>query len=83
VSTFPSLTSLPAGLNTPVAGWDSSSAATNTASPALSGGDAADAFGFNGSSQAARVLSVPPASGDSAAQLQTRFLDSLFEGAHA
>ncbi|MCL1961425.1 MAG: hypothetical protein FWG56_06575 [Desulfovibrionaceae bacterium] len=63
----------------PVAAWDRSLAATSAAS----GGNAADVFGFNGSSQAARVLSVPPASGDGAAQLQARFLDSLFEGARA
>lgn|GEM_PF-3999458 len=81
MTSFPSLTSLPSGLNTSVAGWNRSSAATSTASQALNGDEAADAFGFNGSSQAARVLSVPPASGDGAAQLEARFLDSLFEGA--
>jgi hypothetical protein len=79
VSSFPSLTSLPSGLTTPVAGWTRGPAAANTASD----GDAADTFGFNTSSQAARVLSVPPPSGDSAAQLQARFLDSLFAGARA
>jgi hypothetical protein len=67
----------------PAAGWNRSSAAANPASQALNGGDAADTFGFNGSSQAARVLSVPPASGDGATQLEARFLDSLFEGARA
>jgi len=38
-------------------------------------------FGFfnNGSSQAARVLSVPPFSGDNAAQLEARFLGCLFD----
>jgi hypothetical protein len=78
VSYFPSLTLLPPGLNTLGAGW--SSAAANLASPVLSGDEAADAFGFNGSNQAARVLSVPSASGDDAAQLAARFIDSLFEG---
>jgi hypothetical protein len=44
-------------------------------------GDAADIFGFNGSTQAARVLSLPPVSGDGAAQLEARFLDCLFDRA--
>jgi len=78
VSAFLSLPSLPAGL-VPAAGWGRGQTATNTASHALGGGDAADVFGFNGSSQAARTLSVPPASGDGAAQLEARFLDCLFE----
>jgi hypothetical protein len=78
MSSFPSLTSLPPGLSAPQAGWVRGPAATNTASHA-SGGDAADIFGFNGSSQAARMLSVPSASGDGAAQLEARFLDCLFE----
>jgi hypothetical protein len=80
MSSFLPLTSLPPGLNAPAAGWDRGYAVTNTAAlePA---GDAADIFGFNGSSQAARVLSLPPGSGDSAAQLEARFLDCLFEQA--
>jgi len=78
MSSFPSLTSLPSGLSVPGAGWDRGRASTNTASHAL-GGDAADVFGFNGANQAARVLSVPSASGDGAAQLEARFLDCLFE----
>lgn len=82
MSSFSSLTSLSSGLSVPVAGWNRSPAA-NVANQALSDSDAADVFGFNGSSQAARMLSVPPASGDGAAQLQARFLDSLFEGGRA
>ena len=80
MSSFPSLTSLPPGLNVPAAGWARGHAGTNTASLAPDG-DAAGIFGFNGSSQAARVLSVPPASGDGAAQLEARFLDCLLERA--
>jgi len=78
MSSFPSLTSLPSGLNVPAADWARGYAATNTAS-LVPDGDAADLFGFNGSNQAARALSVPPASGDGAPQLEARFLDCLLD----
>ena len=79
MSAFPPLSTLPAGLHG-VVGWDG-------ARPAAAGarggaqGDAAQAFGFTGNDQAARVLSVPPGRGDSAAQLESRFLSCLFERA--
>jgi hypothetical protein len=46
--------------------------------PALDGAESATLFGFMGSYNEARVLSVPPASGDNPAQLQARFVDCLF-----
>jgi hypothetical protein len=46
--------------------------------PALGGTDSASLFGFTGAHSEARVLSVPPTSGDSPAQLQARFVDCLF-----
>ena len=74
MSSFPPLSTLPSGLQAPAAaGW---------ARPAQGGGsgaDAAEVFGFNGTQDAARVLSVPPSRGESAAQLEARFLGCLFE----
>lgn len=78
MSPFPSLSSLPPGLNVPATGWDRARPAGDAGAGAP-GGDAAQVFGFTGASQAARVLSVPPASGDNAAQLEARFLGCLFE----
>ena len=46
---------------------------------AASSGDAAQQFGFVGDRQAARLLTVPPASGDNAAHLEARFLNCLFQ----
>ncbi len=80
MSTFPPLSSLPPGLHVPAAGWDRARLAGDAGGRAP-GGDAAQVFGFNGPSQAARVLSVPPSSGDGAAQLEARFLACLFERA--
>jgi len=41
--------------------------------------DAAARFGFHAEAGAARVLSVPPSSGESVAQMQARFVACLFE----
>jgi hypothetical protein len=49
--------------------------------PALDLSDSANLFGFTGTGSEARVLSVPLSSGDSAAQLQARFIDCLFSRA--
>lgn len=76
MSSFAPLTSLPTGLATPAAGWDRARPASG--GPA-STGDAAQQFGFVGDRQAARLLTVPPASGDNAAQLEARFLNCLFQ----
>lgn len=76
MSSFPPLSSLPPGLHAPSGGWD-------RARPASDGtagtGDAAQQFGFLGDQQAARLLTVPPSSGQGAAQLQARFLGCLFQ----
>ena len=76
MSSFPPLSSLPPGLHVPAAGWDRARPASDGAAAA---GDAAQLFGFVGDRQAARLLTVPPASGDNAAQLEARFLDCLFQ----
>lgn len=78
MSTFPSLSSLPPGLHAPAAGWDRARPASDGGTPAS---DAAQLFGFVGDHQAARLLGVPPASGDGAAQLEARFLACLFQRA--
>jgi len=44
----------------------------------LDNGDTARLFGYTGSDAVARTLSVPPFSGDTPAQLQSRFIDCLF-----
>jgi hypothetical protein len=49
-----------------------------TSLPAMGGTDSASLFGFTGSHNEARVLSVPSSSGDSPVQLQARFIDCLF-----
>ena len=46
--------------------------------PAMGGADSASLFGFTGSHGEARVLSVPPPSGEGAGPLQARFIDCLF-----
>ena len=51
---------------------------TDVLRPALDNGDTARLFGYTGSDAVARTLSVPPFSGDTAAQLQSRFIDCLF-----
>ncbi len=76
MSTFPPLSSLPPGLHVPATGGDRARPASGGAAPS---GDAAQLFGFVGDHQAARLLTVPPSSGDSAAQLEARFLDHLFQ----
>ena len=76
MSTFPPLSSLPPGLHVPATGWDRARPASGGAA---STGDAAQQFGFVGDRQAARLLTVPPASGDNAAQLEARFLNCLFQ----
>ena len=73
MSAFPPLSSLPPGLGVP-AGVGAQAAAA--ARPALERAD--EVFGFSGSDEAARALSVPPSRGDGAAQLEARFLDCLF-----
>lgn len=78
MSTFPPLSSLPPGLQVPAAGWDRARPAGDAGGRAPVA-DAAQVFGFNGASQAARVLSVPPPSGDGAARLEARFLACLFD----
>ncbi|MDR2154951.1 MAG: hypothetical protein LBE78_07990 [Burkholderiaceae bacterium] len=77
MSAFVPLSSLPSDLSVP-GGWGGARAAETSESTA--GRDTADVFGFNGLgfSQAARVLSVPSASGDGPAQLEARFLNCLF-----
>ncbi|MDO5626334.1 MAG: hypothetical protein Q4G71_16815 [Pseudomonadota bacterium] len=73
MSSFAPLTSLPVGLPPVAGGWAG-------ARPAAVAGNVAEAFGFTGSgAQDARLLTVPSASGDSASQLQARFLACLFE----
>ncbi|MDR2156148.1 MAG: hypothetical protein LBE78_14180 [Burkholderiaceae bacterium] len=79
VNAFLPLSSLPSGLNAPSAHWKHVHAAANTAGSAPNDDAAAGMFGFNGPSQAARVLSVPSASGNGAAQLEARFLNCLFD----
>lgn len=76
MSSFPPLSSLPPGLHAPTAGWDRARPAADGVAPA---GDAAQLFGFVGDRQAARLLTVPPPSGDGAAQLEARFLGCLFQ----
>ena len=76
MSAFPPLSSLPPGLHTPAAGWDRARPASDGAGTP---GDAAQQFGFLGDQQAARALTVPPASGQGAAQLEARFLACLFQ----
>ena len=76
MATFPPLSSLPPGLHVPAAGWDRARPASDGAAPA---GDAAQLFGFVGDQQAARGITVPPPSGDNAAQLEARFLSCLFQ----
>jgi hypothetical protein len=51
---------------------------TDELRPALDNGDTARLFGYTGSDAVARTLSVPPFSGDTPAQLQSRFIDCLF-----
>jgi hypothetical protein len=51
---------------------------TDALRPAMDDGDTARLFGYTGSDAVARTLSVPPFSGDSPAQLQSRFIDCLF-----
>ena len=51
---------------------------TDALRPALDDGDTAHLFGYTGSDAVARTLSVPPFSGDTPAQLQSRFIDCLF-----
>jgi hypothetical protein len=51
---------------------------TDALRPALDDGDTARLFGYTGSDAVARTLSVPPFSGDTPAQLQSRFIDCLF-----
>ena len=51
---------------------------TDALRPALDNGDTARLFGYTGSDAIARTLSVPPFSGDTPAQLQSRFIDCLF-----
>lgn len=78
MSSFPSLSSLPPGLHVPAAGgWDRARPASGGVAQA--DGGAAQVFGFVGDRQAARLLTVPPASGDNAAALESRFLHCLFE----
>lgn len=78
MSSFPPLSSLPPGLHAPAAGWDRARPASDgTTAPT---GNAAEAFGFVGDHQAARLLTVPPSSGEGAAQLEARFLGCLFQG---
>ncbi|ODS51238.1 MAG: hypothetical protein ABS37_22955 [Acidovorax sp. SCN 65-108] len=51
---------------------------TDALRPARDNGDTARLFGYTGSDAVARTLSVPPFSGDTPAQLQSRFIDCLF-----
>lgn len=76
MSAFPPLSSLPSGLHTPAAGWDRARPASDGTATA---GNAAEVFGFQGDHQAARVLTVPPSSGEGATQLEARFLSCLFQ----
>ncbi|MDO5086226.1 MAG: hypothetical protein Q4D74_01290 [Comamonadaceae bacterium] len=57
------------------AGWARAAGGPSSASHVP---DAATAFGFHASGPA-RTLSVPPSSGETAAQLESRFLAHLFE----
>lgn len=79
MSTFAPLSSLPPGLHAAAAGWDAARPSSGNASGYVSDSDAARTFGFDGHSQAARVLSVPAASGSDVTQLEARFLACLFE----
>ena len=76
MSSFPPLSSLPTGVYAPAAGWDRARPASDGTALA---GDAARQFGFLGDQQAARLLTVPPSSGQGAAQLEARFLGCLFQ----
>lgn len=78
MSSFPSLSTLPPGLNAPAAGWGGARPAQDAA---RGGADAAQVFGFNGTADAARALTVPPSRGEGAAQLEARFLACLFQRA--
>ena len=51
---------------------------TDALRPSLENGDTARLFGYTGSEAVARTFSVPPFSGDTPAQLQSRFIDCLF-----
>jgi hypothetical protein len=51
---------------------------TDVLRPALDNGDTARLFGYTGSDAVARTLAVPTFSGDTPAQLQSRFIDCLF-----
>ena len=77
MSAFPPLSSLPPGLHVPAGGWDRARPASDGSTPST--GNAAETFGFVGDRQAARALTVPPSSGDGAAQLEARFLACLFQ----
>lgn len=70
-SVFPSLQ---AGIGS-AAGWPSSGGVRREPGAA----DAAARFGFHAEAGAARVLSAPPSSGESVAQMQARFVACLFE----
>ena len=77
MSPYPSLSTLPSGLNVPAGEVGRARATTHWGPQAK--GDAAQVFGFAGDSQvAARVLTVPSSSGDDAHQLEARFLNHLF-----
>jgi hypothetical protein len=76
MSSFPSLSTLPPGLHAPAAGWSGARPAPDAG---RSQADAAEVFGFNGSADVARALTVPPARGDGVAQLEARFLACLFQ----
>ena len=69
-SVFPSLQ---AGIGS-AAGWPSSGVRREPGTA-----DAAARFGFHAEAGAARVLSAPPSSGESVAQMQARFVACLFE----
>ena len=75
---FPTLTTLPAGLTSAV-GKAGNTRGGAPAAPLASSANAAELFGFAGESQAAHRLGVPQRSGASAAQLEARFLDCLFQ----
>lgn len=77
MSSYPSLSTLPLGLNVPT-GEVSHSHASMQWRP-QGNDDVAQAFGFTGDSLVeARLLTVPSASGDNALQLEARFLNHLF-----
>ena len=78
MSSVPPLSSLPSGLQPPAAGWGGAEVAARAGGPGATAADAAKVFGFDGGADAARVLTVPAARGDSAAQLEARFLACLF-----